>query len=106
MSAEADETLSTLGVRAGTSLSESFHVNGWIGLTNASGDTNPRSAFTMGSSDPFTISGAPMAENSVNFGLNLKVDLSETASLDVSYSGRHANEASSHSIGAGFSFAF
>jgi len=104
-----DVTYTTLGLRAATALDlggMAARLHGTLGWQHAFGDTTPtaRAAFAGGSG--FTVEGVPIAEDAALLKAGFDIDLSGAASLDISYTGRLAEDIKDHGFGARLSVKF
>jgi fibronectin-binding autotransporter adhesin len=93
-----ETTFTTLGVRGAATVFDTVSIHSMAGWRHAFGDINPVSVFTLDGSDPFSIIGAPIAEDAfvTEFGLNAAV--TETATIGVSYQGQIAHDANAHGV--------
>ncbi|KXF78858.1 hypothetical protein ATN84_03600 [Paramesorhizobium deserti] len=104
-----DVTYTTLGLRAATALDlggMAAHLHGTLGWQHAFGDLTPtaRAAFAGGSG--FIVEGVPIAGDTALLKAGFDIDLSAAASLDISYTGRLAEDAQDHGFGARLSVKF
>lgn len=102
-------TLTTLGVRAEAEMAwggANVGLRGMIGWQQAFGDIVPTSTHAFVNGGAFTVAGAPLARNALVLEAGLDLDLSEHASIELSYSGQIANGAQLHSAKAALEVRF
>ena len=104
-----ETTFTTLGLRAETDLmlgSIQGKVRGSLAWQHAFGDLAPTAthAFTGGS--PFTVAGAPLAEDSALVEVGLDLALTPTSTFGLSYGGQFAANASEHAFRANLQVRF
>ena len=105
-SAETDsKTFATLGVRGAMQVDDTIHLRGMAGWRHAFGDAAPSSTHRIADSDPFTVTGAPIARDSLEIELGIEADLSDTAVLGAAYKGRYGG-AAVHGFNAGVKVKF
>lgn len=97
-----DTTFTTLGVRSSMQVMNTVRTRGMIGWRHAFGDTDPTSVFTLAGSNPFTITGAPIAQDALVTELGLEAQLSDNAFLGASYNGQYGDGTTTHGFNAGF----
>ena len=88
-------SFATAGVRAAFALDSAWRLQGSLAWSHAfGGDANPqvREAFVAGS-DPFVISGVPIADNALSVQAGLGYQATATFRVDASYIGRFASDA-------------
>ncbi len=95
-------TFTTLGVRSSIQVMDTVQARGMLGWRHAFGDVDPSSTFTLAGSDPFTITGAPTAQDALVADLGLEAQLSDNAFLGVSYNGQYGDGTTTHGFNAGF----
>jgi fibronectin-binding autotransporter adhesin len=76
------------------------------GWNHAFGDRTPLAHVAFIGADPFTVEGAPIAEDALSLDVGLGLALSRRARFDVAYGGNIASKAESHGARATFSLAF
>ncbi|MEP7184896.1 MAG: autotransporter-associated beta strand repeat-containing protein [Rhodanobacter sp.] len=86
----------SLGLRAVFGRADATQVHAQLGWQHAWGDLQPvnRQSFANGGGDSFTVAGLPAASNAGLFDLGVRFALSRRVSLDASYHGQFANNAS------------
>ncbi|WP_417669524.1 autotransporter domain-containing protein [Roseibium sp.] len=94
---------STLGVRLGHEIdlsdSSSFRVSGSLGWRHAFGDITPDSTMSYASgSSSFSISGLPLERDTIVFDAGLDMAVSDSALIDLRYSGQLGARAQDHGI--------
>ena len=95
-----DTTFTTLGLRTSMHLTDPIHMRTMLGWRHAFGDTGPTSVFTLAGSNPFTVTGAPIAENAFVTELGLEAGLSDNAFLGASYNGQFGDGTQFHGFNA------
>lgn len=98
-SADADAAFTTLGLRASAGfMSGGIEVTarGMLGWRHAFGDVTPHSTHAFAGGDAFTIAGIPIAEDAAVLEAGLDFQVTETATLGLSYSGQIAGGESDH----------
>lgn len=102
-------TFSTLGVR----VESGFEVGGMtamargmLGWRHAFGDITPLASQSFAGSEAFTVAGAPIAEDAAVIELGFVLDLTDWATLGLSYDGQFGSGAQDHSAKANFSLKF
>ncbi len=81
-------------------------AHGTLGWRHAFGDTTPLSTHALAGADPFAIAGVPIAEDTAVIGAGLKLDLTDKASLGLTYRGQIASDAYQHGINAKLNVGF
>ncbi|MFG1392133.1 autotransporter domain-containing protein [Xanthobacter agilis] len=109
-STDTDVTFTTLGLRTSTEAvlgGATYRVLAGLGWRHAFGDVDPTAtlAFAAGSL-PFTVEGAPIAEDAALVEAGLGVRFSPTARLDFTYLGQLATPAVDNSFKGTFSLRF
>jgi outer membrane autotransporter protein len=108
-SSMTDATLTTLGLRASTSI-ELGGVNatarGALGWRHAFGDTVPNSRLSFTGGTPFSIAGTLIARDAAEFDAGLDFALSPSATLAVSYGGQFGSGVTDQSVRANFNVNF
>jgi outer membrane autotransporter protein len=104
-----DTLFTTLGIRAETAFrigSIDARARGMIGWRHAFGDTTPEIGNAFAGLEAFSIAGAPIAEDAAVIEAGLDFDLSETATIGVSYAGQLASDAQDHGVRASLGIRF
>ncbi|TCT06769.1 autotransporter domain-containing protein [Aquabacter spiritensis] len=108
--ASMDTLYTTLGLRAATSVQfygRTLTPSLMLGWQHAFGDTTPSSTMRFASGAvPFTVAGAPIAEDALAFEAGLSYALSNVAVLGVNYTGQIATNAAQSAFTAQFSLKF
>ena len=99
-------TFTTLGMHGAMVLLDTVHVRGMAGWRHAFGDTDPSSTHTLSGSSPFTVTGAPIAEDALVTEFGIEASLSDNAVLGVAYKGRYGDGAADHGVNAGLRVTF
>ena len=99
-------TFTTLGMHGAMVLLDTVHVRGMAGWRHAFGDTDPSSTHTLSGSSPFTVTGAPTAEDAVVTEFGIEASLSDNAFLGVAYKGQYGDGAATHGFNAGLRVTF
>jgi len=76
------------------------------GWRHAFGDIDPATTFTLDASDPFTTTGAPIAEDALVTEAGIDLQVSDRVSLDASYRGQFGGDSSAHRFEARLSAQF
>lgn len=106
LSAQAStfDTLSTtLGVRASTVLglgaAPPVTLSGTVGWQHAFGDLTPTTSFVFAAGSlPFTVAGAPLAQDALVLGVGVGAKLGETLDFNLAYSGQLASSVSENAV--------
>jgi len=104
-----DATFATLGLRSSAQLETAVGtatLNGTLGWRHAMGDTTPLSTHAFSAGDAFTVAGAPVAKDALQLEAGVKMAITPSASVGVSYDGQVSGSAQQHGVKAGFSFSF
>ncbi len=105
-------TVSTAGLRFDKGLKAAsqqhawLHVNGGVGYRHVSGDRRQSAQLGWGSSDTFTVTGAPLAKGAAKAELGLSVWLTPHQQLDVRYSGQVGDDSRDNAVNARWSIQF
>ncbi|MES0882028.1 autotransporter domain-containing protein [Roseibium sp. SCP14] len=99
-------TFTTLGVRSAYQLLNRFQAQGMVGWRHAFGDTDPTSVLAFSGSDPFTVTGAPIADDAFVGKLGLEGSLSDTAFINASYNGQYGDNTTEHGFNLNFTVKF
>ncbi|MCX5591853.1 autotransporter domain-containing protein [Alcaligenes endophyticus] len=96
-----DVTLSTVGVRAATSVdmgTTAVKLRGGLGWRHAFGDRQPKASlsFIQGNSSTFGVVGAPMIKNAAVFDLGAEVQVGRNTSIGLSYEGQAGSGFTEH----------
>ena len=108
-SGKTDTSFSTLGLRASTefalgSITATTRTD--LGWRHAYGDITPVSTASFIGSDAFTISGLPIAGDAALLEAGLDFQLTEDATLGISYNGQFASGAKQNGVNAKLSVSF
>ncbi|MEP7456182.1 autotransporter domain-containing protein [Phyllobacterium sp. SB3] len=104
-----DTTFTTLGLHASTNFNlggVQARAQGTLGWQHAFGDTTPLSTLAFATGDGFTTAGVPIAEDAALIRAGLDFDITESATLGLSYSGQIASDAQEHGFSAKFGVTF
>jgi subtilase-type serine protease len=97
----SDNLFTTLGLRASTDLKlaeTSIKLHGMLGWQHAYNDVTQSSDFTFNNGSSFTISGAPLAKNSLAVEAGINVAVTSNTTLGASYGGQFSSEAKGHAF--------
>ncbi|MEM8590309.1 MAG: autotransporter domain-containing protein [Pseudomonadota bacterium] len=98
-SANTEETtFTTLGVRVGQEVTDTFRVQGTAAWRHTFGDVDPTADFTLAGSDPFTVAGAPIAEDALLVEAAVELDLATNVTLGVGYGGRFGDGTTANQV--------
>ncbi|MFG1422914.1 autotransporter family protein [Roseixanthobacter liquoris] len=106
------DTFSTvLGVRGSTELrlgaAPALTLTGTLGWQHAFDDLAPTTTMTFtGSSVPFTVAGAPLAEDALVVGAGLSAKLGATVDLGISYNGQIGSNVTENAVKGNFTWRF
>ncbi|WP_051356937.1 autotransporter outer membrane beta-barrel domain-containing protein [Azorhizobium doebereinerae] len=109
--AHFDTLSSTLGLKARAVIAAGsalpLTLSGTIGWQHAFGDVTPTTtlAFTAGSA-PFTVAGAPLAQDALVLGAGLGARLSDTVEVSLAYNGQLASGFTETAVKGAFSWRF
>ncbi len=95
-----DTTYTTLGLRSSLQLADRVNTRGMVGWRHAFGDVDPASTFTIAGSTPFTVLGAPIAEDAAVTELGLDVNVTDNVMIGASYEGQYGDGATAHGFNA------
>ena len=84
-------TFTTLGLRSAIYLSSTVRTRGMVGWRHAFGDVDPASTFTIAGSGPFTILGAPIAQDAAVVEAGIDIEASDTVTIGASYEGQYGD---------------
>ena len=91
-------TFTTLGLRLGRQVTDTVRVHGMAGWRHAFGDVDPTATFTLAGSTPFTIAGAPIAEDALVIEAGFEVEVSDTLSLGAGYDGQFGDGSTANQV--------
>ncbi len=91
-------TYTTLGLRLGRQVTGEVRVYGMAGWRHAFGDVDPTTTFTLAGSIPFTVTGAPIAEDALVVEAGFEVDVSDTLSLSAAYDGQFGDGSTANQV--------
>jgi outer membrane autotransporter protein len=104
-----ETTFTTLGLRGSTDLAigtMKAAARGMLGWRHAFGDVTPTAHHNFAGGDAFAVAGTPIAENAVVIEVGLDLNLSDTATLGLSYNGQIARDAHDHGVRADLTMRF
>lgn len=104
-----DTLFTTVGLRGSTVFTLGgidILARGSIGWRHAFSDTTPIATLAFAGGPLFGIAGTPIARNAAIVNAGFEVDISETATLAVSYGGQFSNETIDQSLRGTFSLKF
>lgn len=104
-----ENSFATLGVRGDMDLAVGetpARLSGTLGWRHAFGDATPGQALAFAGGDGFAVDGVPIARDALAFGATLDVQISETASLGILYTGQIGSGVSDHAIKANLGVKF
>lgn len=105
-----DVPYSTLGLRLATTLSlgeGTMTPHASVAWRHAYGDITPELGMSFASTGTaFTVSGAPIAEDSFLFGAGIDFAVGANVLLNVGYEGQFASEVNTNAIKGGFTYRF
>ncbi|KQT86584.1 hypothetical protein ASG48_17700 [Aurantimonas sp. Leaf443] len=105
-----ETTFSTLGLKGQVAMpigGLALNANATLGWRHAYGDRTPTSTLAFVAGGPsFTVSGAPIAEDTAVLEFGLGVDIAPNATLGLHYAGQLAEEASDNGVRATFNLKF
>lgn len=102
-SGTTDATFTTLGLRASTGFTLGgmrATARGMAGWRHGFGDTTPLATQAFAGSDAFTVAGAPIAEDAAIIEAGFDIDLTDAATLGVSYEGQFGGEVKQNGFNA------
>ncbi|WP_295805726.1 autotransporter domain-containing protein [uncultured Nitratireductor sp.] len=109
----ADRTTATTFATLGVHASRDFDLRGMSATAHSTlvwrqafGDTVPLSTHAFAGGDTFTIAGVPIAKDAAIIEAGLELDMTDNATLGVSYSGQIARDAQDHGFGANLAVRF
>ena len=86
----------TAGLRFATSDSSTFQLRGNVGYQAGLGDLEPQATVNLDSGNAFTIFGAPQSRNAGFVQAEASIQLSENASIGISYDGIFGDASQDH----------
>ena len=93
-----ETTFTTLGVRVGQQVTDTFRVQGTAAWRHAFGDVDPTAGFTLAGSNPFTVAGAPIAEDALLVEAGVELDLANNVTIGVGYGGRFGDGTTANQV--------
>lgn len=99
-------TFATLGVRPEIELSPNINARGMVGWRRALGDTDTDTSFSFDGVNRFSVTGAPLAENSFVSEFGLDMFTAGGVSIGASYVGEHGDGVTSNGFDLRFSTTF
>ncbi|EIM72417.1 serine proteinase [Nitratireductor aquibiodomus RA22] len=103
----ADETLNTAFTTLGLRASSDFVLggiqataSGTVGWRHAFGDIDPSSQFAFTGSEAYTVSGVPVAKDTVMLQLGLDMKMTEAATLGITYNGEFGSGSGTNGLDA------
>ncbi|WP_136660960.1 autotransporter domain-containing protein [Nitratireductor sp. XY-223] len=99
-SGTGDATFTTLGVRSAVSLNQQIRATGMAGWRHAFEGVDQASVFTFSGSAPFTILGAPIAEDAFIAELGIEARLSQAFMLEATYAGQYGSHTTENGFNA------
>jgi len=108
-SAGIDTTFTTIGLRADTDILFGVTrgtLHGSVGWRHAFGDVAPDQTLSLVGSDAFTIAGVPVARDAAVIEAGLDLELTDHATLGISYNGQFGSGIQDHSFAARIGISF
>lgn len=105
----SDTTSVSVGMRATQDINLGRHkgqVGGALGWRRNSGDLRTKASMSFDAGDGFTITGAPVARDSVLVETGLKVQVGKSTAVSVHYAGQFGGGARDHSASLNLSWRF
>ncbi|MBW8640679.1 autotransporter domain-containing protein [Hoeflea sp. WL0058] len=99
-------TFTTLGLRAAVAVTDSARLTGMAGWRHAFGDIDPASTFTIAGSTPFSVLGAPIAEDAAVVEAGIDFVASDTVTIGAAYEGQYGDGAIANGFNARIVAAF
>ena len=102
-------TFSTVGLRADRTFeteSNRIRVNGMMGWRNASGAVSPSTTMQLDFSNPYSVSGAPIAKNALVVELSVGAEVAQSTTVNLSYGGQFGSGTQSNTVQAGLVYRF
>ncbi len=99
-------TFTTLGLRGAAKVGKQVHLSAMAGWRHAFGDIDPGSTFTVAGSAPFSITGAPIAEDAAVVEAGIGFAANDNVRFSASYQGQFANGAMANGFDARLLAAF
>jgi len=95
-------TFTTLGLRSSMTFASNVHARGMIGWRHAFGDVDPASTMTIGGGSPFTIVGAPIAQEAAVVEAGIDIKAGQNVMIGASYEGQYGDGAIANGFNARF----
>ncbi|MEO4040310.1 autotransporter domain-containing protein [Hoeflea sp. CAU 1731] len=95
-------TFTTLGLRSSMTFASNVHARGMIGWRHAFGDVDPASTMTIGGGSPFTIVGAPIAQDAAVVEAGIDIKAGQNVMIGASYEGQYGDGAIANGFNARF----
>ncbi|KAA0968097.1 autotransporter outer membrane beta-barrel domain-containing protein, partial [Aureimonas fodinaquatilis] len=102
-------TFTTLGLRASHELTlndRPITFTGMIGWRHAFGDVDPNANVSFTNGGDFAVLATPIAEDAAAVELGFDMDISDKATLGISYNGQFGDGAQDHGVNAALRFQF
>ncbi len=99
-------TFTTLGLRNLLNINDSIRLYSMLGWRYGFGDIQASSTFTLAGSNPFTITGAPIAQNALVTQIGLEATVANSAILGISYDGQFGDDTAAHGLNADMTMHF
>ncbi len=93
-------TFTTLGARSSIELAHKVRAHGMVGWRHAFGDIDPSATFTIGGGAPFTVLGAPIAQDAAVLETGIDFNASDNVIVGASYEGQYGDGATAHGFNA------
>jgi outer membrane autotransporter protein len=93
-------TFTTLGLRMAAEASDMVTLRGMAGWRHAFGDVDPASTFTIAGSAPFSVTGAPIAEDAAVVEAGIDFKASDNVTIGASYEGQYGDGAIANGFNA------
>ncbi|KRE16692.1 hypothetical protein ASE66_08685 [Bosea sp. Root483D1] len=112
LSSGSDDTglgYATLGLRAATTTrlaGADLTLRGGLGWRHAFGDVDPKTTLAFTGSNPFSISGLPIARNAALLEAGLGLSISPSATLSLAYTAQLAQDTQDHAFKANLAVRF
>ncbi len=81
-------------------------LRGMVGWRHAFGDVDPPSTFSIAGSAPFSVTGAPIAEDAAVVEAGIDFEASDTVTIGASYEGQYGDGAIANGFNARMVAAF
>ncbi|MEO4044636.1 autotransporter domain-containing protein [Hoeflea sp. CAU 1731] len=99
-------TFATLGLRMSAEVARMATLRGMVGWRHAFGDVDPASTSTIAGSAPFSITGAPIAEDAAVVEAGIDIEASDNFTIGASYQGQFGHGAIANGFNARLVAAF